>query len=291
MTTKELFKFIKERHSVFLKKEAGKPKPWTKDEILQQYKFCNVHREDDWVSRWIAENWREPAQNDPNIWFAMVIARLVNWPDSLRVIMSAVISPAGKRYGATIKWDVNQFLNAMQARRDAGEKMYTGAYMIHADRHFDYTFQYQAVEIFTPMWEARKTFPAKARTLREVFEWLKQFECMGDFMAAQVIADIKYCPAFDETRMSDWWTFAAPGPGSRRGLGRVIWNDKDYKWKEPEWQYALSVLQRDIDIMVTVAGMPRLHAQDLQNCLCEFDKYLRVKNGEGRPRSLYAGVK
>ena len=33
-----------------------------------------------------------------------------------------------------------------------------------------------------------------------------------------------------------------------------------------------------------------LHAQDVENCLCEFDKYERTRLGEGRPRSLYAGM-
>jgi hypothetical protein len=30
-----------------------------------------------------------------------------------------------------------------------------------------------------------------------------------------------------------------------------------------------------------------LHAQDIQNCLCEFDKYERVRLGEGTPKQLY----
>ena len=33
-----------------------------------------------------------------------------------------------------------------------------------------------------------------------------------------------------------------------------------------------------------------LHAQDVQNCFCEYDKYVRVLNNEGRPRSTYPGV-
>jgi hypothetical protein len=30
-----------------------------------------------------------------------------------------------------------------------------------------------------------------------------------------------------------------------------------------------------------------LTLMDIQNCLCEFDKYERVRLGEGRPRSYY----
>ena len=36
--------------------------------------------------------------------------------------------------------------------------------------------------------------------------------------------------------------------------------------------------------------MPRMHAQDLQNCLCEFDKYERERLGEGHPKQRYPGL-
>jgi hypothetical protein len=35
-------------------------------------------------------------------------------------------------------------------------------------------------------------------------------------------------------------------------------------------------------------GLGDLHAQDLQNCLCEVDKYLRAKLGEGKPKRRFA---
>ena len=38
------------------------------------------------------------------------------------------------------------------------------------------------------------------------------------------------------------------------------------------------------------ADLPPIHAQALQNCLCEFDKYERVRLGEGRPRNNYPGI-
>jgi len=31
-----------------------------------------------------------------------------------------------------------------------------------------------------------------------------------------------------------------------------------------------------------------LHMQDFQNCLCEFSKYIRVKEGNGHVRNKYA---
>ena len=40
----------------------------------------------DRTTRWIADNWRTPHVDDPDVWFAMVIARFVNWPDTLAAL-------------------------------------------------------------------------------------------------------------------------------------------------------------------------------------------------------------
>ena len=42
-----------EREQIRLRKEVQKnPPPWTNDPILQQFKFCQVFREDDRTTRW-----------------------------------------------------------------------------------------------------------------------------------------------------------------------------------------------------------------------------------------------
>ena len=81
-----LFAFCKERQSIYKKKMAGKKPPWTNDEILRDYRFCNIYREQDKVTVWIRDNWRDPHNDDPELWFAMCIARLLNRPDSLAVL-------------------------------------------------------------------------------------------------------------------------------------------------------------------------------------------------------------
>jgi hypothetical protein len=53
-----LVNFVIEREAIRLKKEGGKRPPWTHDEILRDGYFCNVRREDDKVTRWIAKHWR-----------------------------------------------------------------------------------------------------------------------------------------------------------------------------------------------------------------------------------------
>ncbi len=284
MKTKELFKFIQERHTIFTRRLAGQAKPWTKDPILQSYRFCNIYRENDTVTQWIAVNWREPFYSDPDLWFAMVVARLINWPESLAAIK---MFKAGK-----VSWDPGQFAKALCRRKDAGEKVFTGAYMIHAGPDAGMgKAGYLADQVLTPMWALRKDIrPESWDTLESFHARLMSCKDMGSFMAGQVVADTKYSACLSKEHTTDWWTWAAMGPGSARGLNRVLGRDVKGTWLQDAWLAKLQLLAAEIAPMLEKSGMPRLHNQDLQNCLCEFDKYERVRLGEGRPRSLYDGA-
>jgi hypothetical protein len=72
------FAYARERHSIYLKRLAGDPWPWTSDPILQQYRFTNVFRELDKTTQWFKKNVREPLRNDPSVFLATVIFRWFN---------------------------------------------------------------------------------------------------------------------------------------------------------------------------------------------------------------------
>jgi hypothetical protein len=113
-----------------------------------------------------------------------------------------------------------------------------------------------------------------------------KFDGMGGFLAAQVIADLKYNDPI--LRLAeDWDSFASSGPGSRRGLNRIIGWDLKRSWPEKSWRFHLEDLRDKVNLLLVRAGWQPLHAQDLQNCLCEFDKYERVRLGEGMPKQHY----
>lgn len=281
-----LVAWIKERQAILERRRVGTraalgikdgQEVWTKDPILGAWKFCNVRREDDRVTRWIRDNWREPHRGEPDLWFAMVVARFVNWPDTL----------ADLGYEWVVPWTPERFLRVMAERKTAKKKVYTGAYMVRADREHSDKAAYQEAVVFTPMWEARERLrPKPGDTLNSYHMLLGQFHGLGSFMAAQVVADLKYDDCLYLAK--DWIYFAASGPGSRRGLNRVLGRPIDSPWTEEDWRGWLTRLFNQVATEVS-ALLPGVlfHCQDLQNCLCEFDKYERVRLGEGKPRSRY----
>lgn len=269
--------FIVEReHIRILREDRKQPAPWTNDKILRTYRFCNVRREDDRVTRWIARHWRDKFADYPQLWFALVVARLVNHPPTL------------KQLALPGRWNAQQFVKTLHQRARQQKKVFGSAYIVSTNGRAMDKAEYLAEQVLTPMWKNRSTINALLSndpTCRRVFTHLNEYQGMGSFMTAQVIADLKYVPPLDQA--SDWWTFAASGPGSRRGLNRVLGNDVKAPWMEDEWFAALNLVSKQVMPYLRTVNIARLHAQDIQNCLCEFDKYERVRLSEGRPRQLF----
>lgn len=282
---KRLVKWIIERQRIYLVRKMGmQKKPWTKDPILQQYRFCNVYREQDTVTMWIAKHWRAPHEKEQLLWFAFVLARLVNWPATLQRLEPCINFGLNK----PMTWKPALFQSVMRSIQEQGGKAWGGAYIVSTNGRKMLKEKYIAEQVLTPMWQAKgEIYLLSGEPLRALYDRLSKFQGMGSFLAAQVVADSKYLPAL--RKAPDWWTFAASGPGSRRGLNRVIGSAPDAPWREHEWHKVLTELAETVAPMVAGADMSRLHNQDLQNCLCEFDKYERTRLGEGRPRATYPG--
>lgn len=262
---KELHYWIMERENIRILREGGAPKPWTNDPILQQFKFCNVRREDDRVTRWFASNWRaQKYWGEENFVPAIILGRTINWPDTLAEI------------GFPFEWDKGLVYDVLERRKARGDKVYTGAYMVS---------QYGSkspknILVTDNADEYFRHRPQIKKTLRATFDELTAYDGVGSFMAGQVLADLKQTSILSTAE--DWWTWACLGPGSSRGLNRIY--DRSLNFQPSQDQG----LEEMLEIAATIDN-PKLCLQDLQNCLCEFDKYMRTKLGQGVPRSRYDG--
>lgn len=279
----DLLRFMEERYSIFTKRAQGLPRPWTDDEILQRYRFCNVYREDDTVTQWIDRNWRHPHSHDPDLFFAMLVARLFNWPDTLASIGWPV--PFDEAY-------IKQLYATVKQLERRGDKVWTGAYMVSTNGRRAVKVRYVVERVLKPTWSFRDTLrPWDGDTLQSYYDRIVTAEGIGSFMAGQVIADLKYADGCPLSYANDRQTWAVEGPGSRRGLNRVMNRGYKTRFKKDEWREKFGILYREVALrQLRNPTGPRVDAQDLQNCLCEFDKYERARLGQGRPRSRYNGL-
>lgn len=276
MRVEDLVSFIIERHRIYELRQEGRPRPWTNDPILRDYRFCNMYRELDTVTRWIADEWRNRHAGDPDLWFAMAVARWVNWPDTLNEI------------GYPVPWDPDLFVEMIYQRRDRGLKVWTGAYMIGTQGNAKDKPLFIAENVLQPLWDRREELRPKPGTTLEGFARpIINIKNQGTFMVGQIVADAKYADP-NLLQAEDWWTWAVSGPGSRRGLNRVVGRDLTAGWNDKDFLETLTKLRDEVNDALP-PWMEELHAQDLQNCLCEFDKYERTRLGQGRPRARYAG--
>lgn len=303
MKTYELFRFANERQHIYRMKVAGKLKPWTDDPIFQNYRFSNAYRELDKTTVWIAKNWREPYHTSALGWFAMCVARYFNWPATLeeigypvpwqpeRIIKMLYKNHTVKLSKMMSKSHKNTPYKIERIQTKISPQIFGGAYFLNS---IGPKIESIVNDRLTPLWEERRSIMvalSAQSSLRGVHGIFMEQHGFGSFMAAQVVADLKYTPLFSERKMYDWWTWAASGPGSKRGLNRVVDRDLNASWTEAGWLECLTELRNELLPMVKKAKMPVPHAQDVQNWLCEFDKYERVRLGEGRPKQKYPGGK
>ena len=177
----------------------------------------------------------------------------------------------------------------MHARKAADEVCFGPAYNISNGDKTTAKPEHLLQRVFAPLWGplARKRLrPRDDDCLHSFYGRLKAMPGFASFMAGQVVADMMSWHRSTVPR--DSMTFAVPGPGSKRGLNRILGRPVDAPWRDEDtWRAAFRQLRKQIMPELDRIGLGDLHAADLQNCLCEMDKYERVRLGEGKPKRRF----
>jgi hypothetical protein len=274
-----LFYWVHEREHVRIAKDRGDAFPWTDDPILSTYRFCNVRREDDRGTVWIRDNIRKPFASHPMLWLMLCIARQINWPETLARLMTMAAWPSFEGFRPR---DITAALNE---RKASGAKIYTGAYMISAPAQKGADKQaYIAEAVIGGLWVRAKDFATwfeRSPTLQGTHERICRTDGWGPFMAYQAVVDMRFTALLDAA--PDIATWAAAGPGTMRGLNRLHGRKVDAPISQGQ---ALSEMRAIYKVVQSETGVA-MDFSDVPNILCETDKYLRVKLGEGKPRALY----
>src|ERR1700680_2117701 len=97
MSVDDLLYWVSEREAIRKRKESGQFPPWTSDPILSTYRFCNIRRKDDRVSRWLRKyaltvDNLDASGLDSFIMFT-ALCRWINWPPTIEVIGRNMLWP------------------------------------------------------------------------------------------------------------------------------------------------------------------------------------------------------
>lgn len=305
----DILAFMRERQAIYVRRKAGRPYPWTQDPVLGSGHFCNIFRELDRVTIWVRKNIREPFADHPNLWIMLALARYINWPPTLQALMDYNSWPSRDTWRPS---DVTASLEHLAAK---GEKVYTGAYMIRAESDpkkewYSWTkHRYIAEVVIGRLWERREQWvqllekqnrPNDYLRLEEAWAYFQSpfFVGWGPFMAYEVVTDLRHTRYLRNA--PDIYTWANAGPGAIRGLNRL--NGRPLKAHPPSVQTneEMHALMGDLNRHMAAASDLRelfcpgaqagdlvFEMRDVEHTLCEFDKYERVRLGEGQMRSHY----
>lgn len=268
------WQFAAERQSVFEKRLAGLPAPWTDDEVLQAYKFCNVFRATDRVSQYLIHDviYSSQTRSPADVLFQIVTFRLFSrestWEGLKRLLGRAPLLDDLANNG---------FEKAIVELKDTQSPIYTNAFILCAnDAYGRGSKALNHVELLKDMFLYHDLAGdlQKADSLKAVFDLLRVYPLYGNFMSYQTAIDLNYSDYinFDED------DFVKAGPGALRGIAKCFVSLGDYTPEDVIMWMVEHQSEEFERLGLTFHGLfgRKLHAIDAQGLFCETDKYARV---------------
>jgi hypothetical protein len=265
------WRFAAERQRIFVKRCAGEPPPWTKDEIIGAYRFTNVYRASDRVSQYlISRVIYDGPQTVQEVFFRTLLFKIFNRIDTWEHLCEQLGEPSWRTFS------MDTYARCMDAAMNAGRKVYSAAYIMPCPPFGSPRKHRNHLELLARMMKDGLPFKVeKAASLRRVFELLVTQPSLGDFLAFQFAIDLNYSEMINFSELD----FVVAGPGARDGISKCF--SKTDGLTEAEIievvaEIADSEFER-LDLPFHKLGGKRpLQLVDCQNIFCELSKYARV---------------
>lgn len=286
----QFWRFIHERQTIwerrFVKKERG---PWTKDKVLAENRFTNIYRELDPGTIYAVEEILEKPEPAADRALNVMMYRLIGRKET----------HAALGFQRLEGFDSDELRRALHRIRDRGDPVFTGAYMVSgynsmgsSDKVVNVSRLFGRLhENFGLFWERLTS----ARGAEAAYEVLSSAQGFGSFLAHQVLVDLRYPlrreggKALLTNAEADW---ASAGPGARKGIAILTGGPKPrpvelavMRWLQIHQGQEFQRLRLRFPYVKDSAGddVP-ISLANIQNCLCEFHKYVKIQEGTGRAR-------
>lgn len=278
----EYFYTARERYYILLRKRAAESRPWTDDDIFQDWFFCNVFREDDKATTWIRERIRGINKNDPGVLWQMVAARVFNRISTLEILVNEGL------FSSADAWDRDR---AEELLKDKAP--WTGAaYCVRTPWGMDKLRG--CLKLIDNAIEDNdrliSLIEPGVTTLEEVWSLLEKGECFGPFMAYEVVTDLRHTYLLENA--PDIMSWASPGPGACLGLSRLVGERVSYGNAARRAAAVLcmqDILTHSNNPCYWPGPWPRWEMRTVEHWLCEHAKWCKVRYEGKRMKRKYDG--
>lgn len=270
------WRFAAERQDMFFRKLEGHPSPWTDDSILAKYKFTNAYRASDRVSQYLIKHVIYEGDQSPiEVFFRTILFKLFNKIETWEMLQNKLTEIRKTDYSFQ-KYD-----DVLTKALSTGTRIYSGAYIMpsgrtsfgHSQKHRNHLLLLERmIEDEVP--HTISNLPS----MGQVFEVLRSYPTIGDFLAYQFATDLNYSNLTTFSEME----FVVPGPGALDGVRKCF---ADYGGLN-EADIIRVVTERQekeferLGLQFRTLGGRSLQLIDCQNVFCEISKYARVKHPE-----------
>ena len=296
--------FIDERYKIHLRKDIQLiDPPYTRDAILQYYRFTNIRREYDRNTKWAVEH----ICNNQKLRYGqklvnLVLFRIFNKIKTAELLQLPILDPK--------KLDVHSTAEQLELLLD--DTPFTGAYLCSGMKRYmkKYTETDSnteaALKIVQEMcedkfWKGTK----KATSPAVVLGALQQYPGISEFMSYQIFVDFTYIDDFPFSENE----YTIAGIGAKNGLKLLFQGNKRVRnftpeelifWLRDNWEELNQYNtqhggKHTVKPKILFQDLPEydrvMNVMSIENCLCEFSKYYKAKNGLGRPRQKYRRTK
>lgn len=298
-----LYNFIKRRYTIHLRKDVlKKDPPWTKDPVLRNYRFTNIRREHDRETRWVIDNIaRNPELCYEDKLLNIILFRLYNKHETAELLSMPI------KFQEFEEWDPEWYRSLFEAavEEDKEIKFFTGAYNMGGTKRM--------MKQYLPKKDPKNSIPMRilwfiknlidcdfvssikdCRTQEEVCICISSCTGIGDFLGYQMFVDMTYIKDFPFSENE----FTIAGPGCIRGLDYLFKDRGGMDYEECLFWLRNNLdglfreeLGKDWDPKKVFWDLPEedrcFNVMSLENCFCELSKYIKAKEGTGRPKKRY----
>lgn len=270
------WRFAAERQAIFFRRLNTTPHSWTKDPILQQYKFTNAYRAADRVSQYLVRNVAYTGDQSPSeLVFRILLFKIFNRIDTWELLMEVFGTPSAATFSA------HSFGRVLSKAMESGKKIYSAAYIMPSGGTFSKTGRKHQMHLDLLERMIGDDLGARlkdTKSMEAVFSLLRSYPTIGDFLAFQYTIDLNYSTLLNYSEMD----FVMPGPGARSGIRKCF--------SDPGGLNEVDIIKLVTDRQELECARLGLHFQslwgrplqliDCQNLFCEVDKYSRVAHPE-----------